>query len=110
MLELPLDLLINPTFNVLDLVKYREPVLIPNEPFESNPIMSEPTHECPPTIFFEQREKVESILDDQTISTKKKGYRCYLVYWEGRPGSKNSWITQEDLHRISPNLLEYYLS
>ena len=110
MLELPHDLGINPTFNVSVLVEYIEPVSIPSELFGPRSIMSEPTLECPPTIFLERREKVEYILDDQIISTRKKGYRCYQVHWEGRPDSKNSWITQEDLQRISLDLLEYYLS
>ena len=79
-LKLPPDLGINPTFNISDLVEYVELVSIPSEPFESNSIVSEPTPKCPPTIFPEQREKVESILDDQTITTRKKGYQRYLVH------------------------------
>ena len=65
MLELPPDLGINPTFNVSDLIEYREHVSIPSEPFGLASIVSEPTPECPPTIFSERREKVEHILDDQ---------------------------------------------
>ena len=109
-LELPLALGVNPTFNVSDLVEYREHVPIPSEPFASDSIMSEPTPKCLPTIFPKQREKVESILDDQTITTRKKGYQRYLVHWEGCPESEDSWVTQEDLQRISPDLLEHYLS
>ena len=52
-LELPPDLSINPTFNVSDLAEYRDPMSIPTEPFESDPIVSEPTLECPPAIFLE---------------------------------------------------------
>ena len=66
------DLGINTTFNISDLVEYREPVSIPSEPFGPTSIMSEPTSEYPPTMFLERIEKVEHILDDQTISTRKK--------------------------------------
>ena len=89
MLELPPDLGINPTFNISDLVEYREPVSIPSELFGSKSIMSEPTLECSLIIFFERREKVKSILDDQIITTKKKDYQHYLIHWEGRPDSEN---------------------
>ena len=71
-LELPPDLGINPTLNVSNLVEYREPVSIPSEPFRAESIMSEPIPECPPIIFSKRREKVEHILDDQTITTKKR--------------------------------------
>ena len=48
-LELPPELGISSTFNVLDLIEYREPTMIPNEPFEPDPIVgSEPNPECPP--------------------------------------------------------------
>ena len=49
-LELPPDLGISATFNISDLVEYREPVAIPSEPFGPMPSLeSEPTPECPPT-------------------------------------------------------------
>jgi len=49
-LELLPELSISSTFNVSDLVEYKEPTLIPSEPFGPDPILeSEPTHECPPT-------------------------------------------------------------
>ena len=79
-LELPPDLGINPTFNVSDLVESREPISIPSEPFGSESIVSEPTLECPPTIFPKRREKVKNIMYDQIVTNRKKGYRHYLVH------------------------------
>ncbi|WP_374695287.1 chromo domain-containing protein [Areca yellow leaf disease phytoplasma] len=38
------------------------------------------------------------------------GYQRYLVRWQGRPESKDSWITREDLQCIDPDLLEEYQS
>ena len=52
MLELPPDLGISPTFNISDLIEYKEPMVIPSEPFEPEPIFeSDLIPECPPTIF-----------------------------------------------------------
>ena len=49
-LELPPDLGISATFNISDLVEYREPVAIPSKPFRPIPSLeSEPTPKCPPT-------------------------------------------------------------
>ena len=42
-LELPPELGISSTFNISDLVEYKEPAMIPCEPFEPDPILeSEP--------------------------------------------------------------------
>ena len=110
-LELSPELGISSTFNISDLVEYREPTMIPSEPFEPDNILeSEPTLECPPTNWPERRERIERILDDQTISTRNQGYQRYLVRWQGRPESDDSWITREDLQRIDPDILEKYQS
>ena len=110
-LELPSDLGINPTFNISDLVEYKEPMMIPSEPFgPDNIIESEPTPECPPITIPQRREKIEQILDDKIVTTRNKDYFRYLVRWQGRPDSDNSWITREDLQRLDPDLFEQYQS
>ena len=73
-LELPPELGISSTFNISDLAEYREPAMIPRESFEPDPIFeSEPILECPPTDWPKRRERIEQILDDQTINTQNKG-------------------------------------
>jgi len=110
-LELPPKLGISSTVNILDLVEYREPAMIPSEPFGPDPILeSEPIPECPPTNWPKRGERIECILDDQAITTRNKGYQRYLVHWQGRSKSENSWITQEDLQCIDLDLLEKYHS
>ena len=53
-LELPPDMGISTTFNVSDLVEYKEPLLIPSEPFEPETfIESEHISECPPPTLPE---------------------------------------------------------
>ena len=60
-LELPPELGISSTFNISDLVEYREPAVIPSEPFEPDQIIvSEPNPECPPTNWPERRERIEA--------------------------------------------------
>ena len=111
MLELPPEYGISSTFNISDLREYNEPTLIPSEPFEPDPdIESEPLPECPPAIPPARRDRVERILDDQAIATRNKSYQRYLVQWQGRPDSEDSWITREDLQQIDLDILERYHS
>ena len=110
-LELPSDLGISPTFNVSDLIEYKEPMMIPSEPFGPDHIFeSEPVPEYPPTTIPQKKEKIEQILDDKIVTTRNKDYYRYLVRWQGRPDSDNSWITREDLQRLDPDLFEQYQS
>ena len=110
-LELPSELGISSTFNITDLVEYREPAVIPSEAFEPNPALeSEPDPVCPPTNWPVRKEQIEKILDDQVISTRNRGYQRYLVRWLGRPDSDDSWISREELQELDPDLLERYQS
>ena len=108
-LELSPDFGISLTFNIPNLKEYIELILIPSEPFRSDPIFeSETPPECPSAMPPVQRDRVERILDDQTIVTRNKGYQRYLVRWQGQPKSKDSWITRKDLQQIDLDLLERY--
>ena len=108
LLELPQDYGISPTFNISDLTEYKEPALIPSEPF--GPYLSSESEylpECPPNIP-ERKERIERILDDQITTTRNRSYQRYLVRWQGRPESEDSCITREDLQQIDHDLLESY--
>ena len=110
-LELPSELGISFTFNISDLAEYREPAMIPSKPFEPDPSFeSEPIPECPPINCPERKDRIERILDDQAVTTHNKGYQRYLVRWQGRPESEDSWITWKDMQHIDPDLLEEYQS
>jgi len=79
-LELPPKYGISSTFNISDMKEYKEPALIPSEPFEPYPAFkSETLPECPPALQPEWRDRIESILDDQVITIFYKGYQGYLV-------------------------------
>ena len=64
-MELPDDYGISSTFNVSDLVAYRDPTVILSEPFEpSPPLVSDLVPECPLPTPFQQHEQVEHIQDE----------------------------------------------
>ena len=110
-LELPSNFGISSIFNIFYLKEYNDLTLIPSEPFEPDPIFeSETPLECSPTIPPARRDRVERILDDQAIATRNKSYQRYLVRWQGRPNSEDSWITREDLQQIDSDILERYHS
>ena len=93
-LELSPELGISSTFNISDLVEYREPAMIPSEPFGPDPSFeSKPIPECPLINWSERKDRIERILDDQAVTTCNKGYQRYLVRWQGRPESEDSWIS-----------------
>ena len=97
--DILLDYGISSTFNVSDLVAYREPTVIPSDPFEpSPPIESDTTFECPPAYTPIRREQIESILDEQVIISQDGVRQRYLVRWRGRPQIEDSWITQGWCH------------
>ncbi|XP_038975300.1 uncharacterized protein LOC103717641 [Phoenix dactylifera] len=91
--------------------QYKKPISIPSEPFEPNPSFeSEPLPKCPRPKFSKKHDRIERILDEQIISTRRKGYQRYLVRWHGRPESDDTWITREELQQIDPDILEHYQS
>jgi len=68
-LELLPNLGISSTFNISNLEEYRDPAKIPSEPFEPCPFfVSEPTPECPHTIwpFSEKKNRRMTNLDLQS--------------------------------------------
>ena len=105
--DLPPGYGISSTFNVSDPIEYREPALIPCDPFEPVPSFeSDPPPECPPAPLRVQRDEIDRVLDKQIRSTRGRDYHRYLVRWRGRPESEDTWITREELQRIDPDLFE----
>ena len=97
-IDLPADYDFSSTSNVSDLVAYKEPIMIPSDPFEPIPSFeSEPPTKCPQVQVNKKHGTIECLLDEQTMSTRRRDYHHYLVRWQERPESKDSWITQEEL-------------
>ena len=92
--DIPPDYGISSTFNVSDLVAYREPTVILSDPFKpSPPIKSDTTLECPPAYTPVRREQIKSILDEQVITSKNRVRLRYLVRWRDLSYIENSLIT-----------------
>ena len=91
-IDLSLDFEISSTFNISDLVAYKDPPLNPDNPLVN---FDEPTPEplfegpqlppLPNTNVPVIAEQIDSIKNDQIISTQDGGYRRYLVHWKDCP-------------------------
>ncbi|CAB4263778.1 unnamed protein product [Prunus armeniaca] len=114
MLQLPPEMGIIPIFNIEDLVPYKEPAAFDNTSAEnSDPFSISDFSSLTPLLPHprpKEKDIVEDILDDHIVSTRQGGYHKFLVKWKNRPNSDSTWITQEDLQRIDPDILERYYS
>ena len=110
-IDLPTSYGISSTFNVSDLIEYKEPALIPSDPFEPVSFFeSDPSPECPQAKLREKHDEIDHILDEQIRFTRGRDYHRYLVHWQNRPESEDTWITKEELQRIDPELFEHLQS
>ena len=84
-IDLSLEYWISSTFNVSDLIKFKEPAMKPNDPFEPTFFESEPHLECPQALVKEWHDEIDRILNEQIRSTRDRDYYRYLVHWQGNP-------------------------
>uniref|UniRef100_A0A2N9F448 Chromo domain-containing protein n=1 Tax=Fagus sylvatica TaxID=28930 RepID=A0A2N9F448_FAGSY len=112
-IELPPDYDINSTFNIEDLIAYKGPATIPDDPFTEpspTPTISPDFDTILPNIPPTHKESINAILDEQVVFTRDGTVQRFLVRWHGRPESDCTWIAREDLQQLDPDLLEYYQS
>ena len=112
-IDLPHDYGISSSFNNEDLVAYKSPTAIPNTLFDEslpNPIDAPIPTPLPLNLPYAHKESIDAILDEQIVSTRDGGVHRFLVRWRGRPDSDYTWITQDELLQLDPDLLEYYQS
>ena len=80
-------------FNVEDLISYRSTFDAPSDPFvdESTQDFLSESPSLPPLSpkLPYTAENINSILDDQIVSTRDEETRRYLVKWRGRTESEN---------------------
>ena len=67
---------------------------------------------CAPTMPSLQfsKETMDTILDDEFVTSRDGGFRRFLVKWHGRPDSDATWIQEDDLRHLDSSLLNCYLS
>ena len=91
LLDLPNDMDINLVFNVKDLLPYRgtfEPSTLPSSVFAGD------ASKCAPSVpsLQHSKETVDTILDDEFVTSRDGRFRRFLVKWHGHPDSDATWI------------------
>ncbi|CAL8155920.1 unnamed protein product [Prunus armeniaca] len=94
MLELPPDLQISPIFNVSDLYLF--------EGFDEEPVSTEAQIQQLPKAH---PEIVEDVLDIKEVKSRRGNqYRRFLVKWLGKNATESTWVPEEELKRIDPEI------
>jgi Integrase zinc binding domain/Integrase core domain len=98
---------ISSTFNVADLAAFLPPPAHdqPSDPgpFSESEFADQST---PPVLPPDWHEQVEEILREVIDFTGDGASRRFFVRWQGRPAEDDAWISEEDLARLRPDLLE----
>ena len=91
LLDLPNDMDISHVFNVEDLLPYRgtfEPSTFPSSVSVGEASKGAPTM---PLLQY-SKETVDIIFDDEFVTSRDGGFRCFLVKWHSRPDFVATWI------------------
>ena len=67
---------------------------------------------CAPVVPSLQysKETVDTILDDEFVTSRDGGFRRFLVKWYDRPDYDVTWIQEDDLRHLDSSLLDCYIS
>ena len=104
-IEIPSTWGISSTFNVSDLVGYRSPSShLEAETFHSPSNEREFAATIPPSIQPDWHETVEDILEEVINHAGGDVVRKFLVRWQGRTSADDTWINEDDLRRLRPDL------
>ncbi|KAK8928925.1 hypothetical protein KSP39_PZI017761 [Platanthera zijinensis] len=101
LLDLPVEFGTSPIFNVADLT------LFYGDPPSSSPSPPTAAPDIPPDLAPVQTpttEKIDQVLDVREFCTRHGNYQRYLVSWQGRDLTDNSWISTDELRRRRPDL------
>ena len=108
---IPSDWGMSSTFNVCDLVRYlpmSDPIrdLEPHTPSGQMSDVIERPLPSPPVSSPPRHERVESVLREVIHAAEGRVGRKFLVRWQDRPATEDAWISEEDLQRLRPELIE----
>jgi hypothetical protein len=112
-IDLPSHFGYHSTFNVEDLVAYKGHFNPSNDLFLPPSVDLDPEPVATPTpvpSIPAHRDKIDAILDEQTVLTNDGEVQRFLVCWVDRPDSDCAWIPREILQQLDPDLLELYRS
>ncbi|EOY16837.1 Uncharacterized protein TCM_035725 [Theobroma cacao] len=99
LIELPPELQISHIFNILDLY-----------PFDgcdgtASTIDAQIQH-----LPIAKVEVIEDVLDVKEVRSRRGNpYRRFLVKWLGKPANESTWIAEEELKRVDPDIYEEYV-
>ncbi|KAF2300109.1 hypothetical protein GH714_009046 [Hevea brasiliensis] len=99
------DMNISPIFNVEDLSPYRgtfEPPTLPSSVSADQLMPKSPS-------LPQLRDIIDTILDDEFVTSSRGGFHRFLVKWQGCPDFDATWITQEEFQTLDPFFLNAYL-
>ena len=112
-LGIPAEWGINPTFNVSDLTPYRPmpPLYLPHKPSLSSPDdgrvdVNERSAPVPPLGNPKGHERIDEVLQEVIDSAGDKPRSRYLIRWHGRPSTEDSWLDEDELRRLRPDLFD----
>jgi hypothetical protein len=99
-LELPGDVGISPTFNILDMYPYREDDTERSEHQEKIKWENK--------IPIAENPHMDKIIDQKIgKKTRRKTYFEYLVKWKGHPIEDSSWVNKVDIQRHGKSLQKF---
>ncbi|GAV68724.1 Chromo domain-containing protein, partial [Cephalotus follicularis] len=101
-LDLPDHMNICHVFNVEDLTLYRGTF----EPPVLHDGVSAGSAARPPDLPTQPIDQIETILDDQIVTSSDGGFRRFLVNWKGRPQFDDTWVIEDDVRELALDLLE----
>ena len=98
---------ISSTFNVTDLAAY---LALPphDQPSDPGPFFESEfaQQSTPPVLPPDWHEQVEEVLQEIIDFTGDGASRRFFVHWQGCLAEDDVWITEDDLPRLRPDLLE----
>lgn len=98
-IELPPDLQISPIFNVRDLYPYE------GSDGDINAVADQ--IQQLPTMT---RDIIEDVLDVREVRSRRGNpYRRFLVKWLSKPASESTWIAEEELKKVDPEIYAEFL-
>ncbi|XP_022878628.1 uncharacterized protein LOC111396424 [Olea europaea var. sylvestris] len=111
--DIPPHLGCHSTFNVEDPVAYNGHFISSDDPLLSPFVDLKPDYlatstSLPPLTAY--KDKIDAILDEETVLTNDGEVQRFLVRWVGRPDFDCTWISRETLQQLDPDLLEFYRS
>ncbi|OMO50971.1 reverse transcriptase [Corchorus capsularis] len=99
-IELPSDLQISPVFNVSDLYTF--------DGIDDGTVFSieEQVQQLPAA----KSDVIEDVLDVKEVRSRRGNmYKRFLVKWLGKPATESTWIAEEELKQVDPEIYEEFI-